>query len=117
MIYTILGFFAGIVGGMGLGGGTILIPALVIFASVDPKLSQSINLISSLPMTIIALSIHIKNNHVEKSLVIPIAIWGVLGAICGSLVANYLSSEVLRKLFGVFLFIIGLFEIKKGISK
>lgn len=114
MLIGIIGFFAGIIGGMGMGGGTILIPALVLFASIDPKLAQSINLISSIPMTITALFIHIKNKNVEFGLVVPIALFGIAGAIAGSLLAEYLNSEILRKAFGVFLFLIGLFEIKKG---
>ena len=61
MLVCLIGFFAGIIGGMGMGGGTILIPALVLFANIDPKLAQSINLLSSIPMTLAALLIHIKN--------------------------------------------------------
>ena len=45
MIYTIIGFFAGVIGGMGMGGGTILIPALIMFVNIDPKIAQSINLL------------------------------------------------------------------------
>ena len=37
MIYTIIGFFAGIIGGMGMGGGTILIPALIMFAKINAE--------------------------------------------------------------------------------
>lgn len=116
MIYTIVGFFAGIIGGMGMGGGTILIPALVMFLNVDPKIAQSINLISSIPMAIFALIIHIKNKNVVLKLVIPIALFGVLGAVCGAFVANYLSSELLKKAFGIFLFLVGCFEIKRGLT-
>ena len=65
MLVCLIGFFAGIIGGMGMGGGTILIPALVLFANIDPKLAQSINLLSSIPMTLAALFIHIKNKNVE----------------------------------------------------
>lgn len=115
MILTLIGFFAGIIGGMGMGGGTILIPALILFANIDPKMAQSINLLSSIPMTIFALIIHIKNKNVVFSLVIPIAVFGVLGAIFGSFIANYLSSEILKKAFGIFLLIIGCIEVKKGL--
>ena len=115
MLLTIIGFFAGIIGGMGMGGGTILIPALILFAHIDPKIAQSVNLLSSIPMTIFALMIHIKNKNVIFSLVIPIAIFGVLGAICGSFTANYLSSQILKKVFGIFLLIIGCIEMKKGL--
>lgn len=114
MLVCIIGFFAGIIGGMGMGGGTILIPALVLFANIDPKLAQSINLISSIPMTIAALIIHVKNKNVEFGLVVPIALFGVVAAIGGSLLAEHLHSIILRKAFGLFLFLIGLFEIKKG---
>ena len=115
MLFTIIGFFAGIIGGMGMGGGTILIPALILFAHIDPKIAQSVNLLSSKPMTIFALIIHIRNKNVVFSLVIPIALFGVLGAICGSFVATYISSKVLKKVFGVFLLIVGIIEIKKGL--
>lgn len=115
MLYAVIGFFAGIIGGMGMGGGTILIPALILFANIDPKIAQSINLLSSIPMTIIALIIHIRNKNVVLRLVIPIAVFGVLGAVFGSIVANFISSEILKKIFGVFLLAVGTFEIKKGL--
>ena len=115
MLVCLIGFFAGIIGGMGMGGGTILIPALVLFANIDPKLAQSINLLSSIPMTLAALFIHIKNKNVEYTLVLPIALFGIVFAIGGSLLAEYLNSKLLRKELGVFLFFIGLYEIKKGV--
>ncbi|NJA69805.1 TSUP family transporter, partial [Clostridioides difficile] len=73
MLFALIGFFAGIIGGMGMGGGTILIPALVLLAGIDTKIAQSVNLLSSIPMTLIALAIHIKNKNVIFKLVIPIA--------------------------------------------
>lgn len=116
MLIGIIGFLAGIIGGMGMGGGTILIPALVLFAGIDPKIAQSINLLSSIPMTIAALIIHIKKKNIYTQLVLPIAIFGIVGAILGSTLAEYISSDSLRRFFGVFLLIIGIFEIQKGIS-
>ena len=115
MFLALLGFFTGIIGGMGMGGGTILIPSLILFAHIDPKIAQSVNLISSIPMTIFALIVHIKNKNVIFKLVLPLALFGVLGAICGSFLAAYLSSKILRKVFGVFLLIVGILEVKKGI--
>lgn len=116
MLICIIGFFAGIIGGMGMGGGTILIPALVLFAGINPKIAQSINLLSSIPMTLAALTVHIKHKNLETQLILPIAIFGIVGAIAGSLVAEYLPSDILRRIFGVFLMCIGLFEIRKGLS-
>lgn len=40
----LIGLFSGIVGGMGIGGGTILIPALTIFIGTEQHIAQSVNL-------------------------------------------------------------------------
>ena len=75
MFLTILGFLSGIIGGMGMGGGTILIPALILFAHIDPKIAQSVNLLSSIPMTIFALIIHIKIKIFMKMKIIQLLIF------------------------------------------
>ena len=114
MLIGIIGFFAGIIGGMGMGGGTILIPALILFASIDPKLAQSINLLSSIPMTIAALCIHIRKKNVDFELVLPIVLFGIVGAFFGSTLAEYLSSNILRKCFGVFWWLSKNYKLESG---
>ncbi|MBP3928600.1 MAG: sulfite exporter TauE/SafE family protein [Peptostreptococcaceae bacterium] len=116
MLCTLIGFVGGIIGGMGMGGGTILIPMLILLCNVDPKIAQSVNLLSSIPMSLVALFIHARNKNVIFNLVIPIALFGVCGSIVGSLLANLLSSDLLRKIFGVFLLLFGIYEIKRGLS-
>ena len=101
MIYTIIGFFAGVIGGMGMGGGTILIPALIMFVNIDPKIAQSINLLSSIPMAIFALIIHIKNKNVVK-LPNDIEAWDspVPGSFLGSIyIAHILHPDKITKDF------------------
>ncbi|SHK37409.1 TSUP family transporter [Tepidibacter formicigenes] len=109
-----IGLLAGIIGGMGIGGGTILIPSLLFLTSINQKIAQSVNLLSSIPMTIFALIFHIKNKNIEYSIILPIIISGIIGAIVGSMISSNLDSQTLRKIFGVFLFIMGVYEIKKG---
>jgi len=117
MFLIFIGFLAGIIGGMGMGGGTILIPSLVILANIEPHIAQSVNLLSSIPMSLFALIVHIRNKNVRLDLIIPLAAFGIAGAVFGSFIANYLESVTLKKLFGVFLLIIGIYEIKKGLSR
>lgn len=111
MMLFLLGLFAGIIGGMGIGGGTILIPGLIFFTALNQQTIQSINLLSFIPLALIALYIHIKNKNVLLRLSIPIVIFGLLGAFLGSRIAAEISSENLRKLFGTFLLIMGIYEI------
>lgn len=51
-LFILFGLFSGILGGLGMGGGTLLIPLLTIFMGLDQKLSQGINLLSFLIMSI-----------------------------------------------------------------
>ena len=61
ILYALTGFLAGILGGMGMGGGTLLIPILTIFLGFKQKNAQAINLLVFIPMSLFALIIHIKN--------------------------------------------------------
>ncbi len=108
---VVIGFVSGIISGMGIGGGTILIPALVLLLDIGQQQAQGINLLYFLPTAAVALWTHNKNKNVLWEQVKPIALWGILGAIAGSVVAISLDGEVLRKVFGGFLFLMGVREV------
>ncbi len=116
MANIIIGFFSGIISGMGIGGGAILIPALILLEHLTQQVAQGINLLYFLPTAAVSLIIHIKNKNVEIKTALIVGISGVLGAICGSLLAVRLSGGLLGKLFGIFLFGIGIYEVIKGIK-
>ena len=46
----IAGLVGGILGGMGMGGGTLLVPILTVFLSMAQKTSQFMNLVAFIPM-------------------------------------------------------------------
>ncbi|WP_330404406.1 sulfite exporter TauE/SafE family protein [Vallitalea okinawensis] len=112
----LIGFIAGIVSGMGIGGGTILIPALTLIIALPQKTAQGINLLYFIPTATVALCAHIKAKRIRKDLLIGLIIGGIAGAVIGSLLANALEPEYLRKGFGVFLLVMGLSEIFKKAS-
>lgn len=107
------GFVGGVLGGMGMGGGTVLIPLLTIFLGVSQKLSQGYNLISFLLMSIIAIIIHLKNNLVEKNVILPIVLPALCFSVFGSLLANFISNSSLKALFGIFLIVLSVLELIK----
>jgi len=110
MILFLIGLISGIVSGMGIGGGTILIPALVIFAKADQHIAQSVNLIFFIPTAVVALIIHIRNKRIDFGSAIPIVVFGLLGAYLGSRLAVRLPGSVLKKYFGIFLLVLGIYE-------
>ncbi|HYE12538.1 MAG TPA: sulfite exporter TauE/SafE family protein [Patescibacteria group bacterium] len=119
MLVVLIGFFAGIIGGMGIGGGTILIPSLIFFLGTKQHTAQSVNLISFIPTAFVAILIHLRHKSVEKRLVLKLILLGVIGAALGSFIAVSLNAQLLKKVFAGFLFIMGLYEIfsKKNIKK
>lgn len=118
MILGFIGFLSGVISGMGIGGGTILIPALIIIAQTEQHEAQIINLIYFIPTAVIALIYHKKNNNIETKVLKPLILFGFIGAVAGSLLAVNLDSEILKKIFGIFLFLMGITEVlKKDVSK
>ena len=111
MLLLAIGFVSGIISGMGIGGGTLLIPALVFIVGTKQQIAQSINLIVFIPSAIAALIVHTKKHNIEKGLLMKLAITGCIGAVAGSLLAVKLDSDILKRIFGIFLFVIGFYEI------
>lgn len=112
MIYLLIlyGLIGGILGGMGMGGGTLLIPLLTLLGGLSQLESQGINLISFTIMAIISIIIHAKNKLIEFKVALPIILSGVVFSLLGSLLANSINTLTLKSLFGVFLVALGLFQ-------
>ncbi len=100
---------------MGMGGGTLLIPILTIFFHFNQQLAQGINLLAFLPCALVSLIIHCKNKLVNFKIGLPILITGVITSVLGSLLATKINSELLKKLFGGFLLLIGIFQLISSI--
>ncbi len=106
MWYAVAGVVFGVIGGMGMGGGIILIPALTFIFALDQHTAQGMNLLAFLPMAATALIFHIRNKRIEKSLCVYMCIGGALGAVAGAVCASMIDSELLRKIFGGFLILL-----------
>ncbi len=113
-LYLLLGFLGGVPAGMGMGGGMVTIPLLLLFGGVPQKIAQSANLFAFLPTGACALSVHVKNNLLQKNNALRNAIPALVFAAAGSFVALALPAGFLRKTFGLFLAILAVFTIAKN---
>ena len=116
-LMLLFGFLGGIFGGMGMGGGTLLIPLLVIFLNMDQRFCQGINLLSFLVMSIISIFIHLKHQLIEYNVVLPFILGGMFFSILGSILVSFVPGEILRIAFGVFLCILGVYQFVKCLKK
>lgn len=116
-LYILFGFMAGIFGGLGMGGGTLLIPFLTIFLDLEQKLCQGINLVSFLVMALFSLIIHYKNGYIKTRGISLIILSGIIFSFLGAFIAVNAPSKVLRIAFGVFLCILSVIQAIKAIKK
>lgn len=106
VLLVLAGIAAGALGGMGMGGGTILIPVLTIFFGAEQKQAQAINLVAFIPMAIASLIVHVKNKRVETKGILWIIIPATVLSLAGSVVAQAINGEILKRIFGGFLLLL-----------
>lgn len=98
---------------MGLGGGGILIIYLSLFTNTNQLTAQGINLIFFIPIGILSLIIYGIKKQIKWKITIKIAIFGIIGAMAGILLADYLGGDITGKIFGGLLVLMGIAEIFK----
>ena len=115
ILYLLVGFLSGMLGGMGMGGGTILIPALTIILGVEQHVAQATHLIAFLPMALFSLKSHKDSGLLKTDGIWSVIIPAVITSAAGGFIAVFLPAQVLKKLFGaflVFLAVKGVFTLK-----
>lgn len=115
LIFIIIGIAGGLIGGMGMGGGTLLIPLLTLFTATDQHLAQAVNLIAFIPMSAVALIIHIKNKLVEFRFVLITALPAVTASVLASLLSKRVEGDALGMYFGIFLMCLGVYQLVSAI--
>ncbi len=120
IIPIIAGFLSGLIGSMGFGGGGVLIIYLVIFSNIPQITAQGINLIFFIPCATLATIIYVAKKQVQFKKIYPVILGGILGAILSSFFLKNVESNLLSKVFAIFLIIMGattLFNLKRVKNK
>lgn len=115
-LFVACGVLAGILGGMGMGGGTLLIPLLSVAFGVPQKIAQCANLAAFVPMALISLKIHSDNGLVRFDDVLFVVLPAAAFSVMGSFAAGSLPSEWLRRGFGLFLCLLSVFQIFSAVK-
>jgi uncharacterized membrane protein YfcA len=107
----------GFIGGMGLGGGIVLIPALTLLFGYNQHAAQAATLLAFLPMSAAAIVVHLKAKRIKYKQAGLAAATGAGGAYLGAMIATVTSGDVLRIIFGFFLLFLGGLRIYSSIKK
>ena len=111
LFYILIAIVSGIFAGMGMGGGTFLIPLLTLFMFVPQNVAQCINLLVFIPMAVINIFIYSKQKMIDFKHWWIVSIPACAVSLIGALVAINLSGKILKIIFGCFICLIGLIQI------
>ena len=110
LLYLLLGFVAGALSGLiGIGGGVIIVPALIFLFGFSQHQAQGTTLALLIPpIGILAAWMYYKQGYVDMKIAALICLGFFFGSFLGAKVATGLSNIVLERIFGVALLLIAL---------
>ncbi len=109
--FILIAILSGMFAGMGMGGGTFLIPLITLIMNVEQEVAQCINLLVFAPMAIITIIIYAKQKLIDFKNWWIISVPACIVSSLGVLLAVDLSAKVLKISFGSFIAIIGIVQI------
>lgn len=105
----VIGLISGLVNGLlGIGGGTILIPAMVFLLCERQHQAHGTSLAIILPTALVSSVIYQSHGNLDIMIAIKVAASGMVGGYLGAKIMNRLPPVTLQKIFGVFMGIAGL---------
>jgi hypothetical protein len=116
LLLLLIGLIAGLAGGLfGIGGGSIMVPAMVCLLGLDQKIATGTSIAAQiLPIGILGAIVYYRNNNLSIQYALIIAIGLVVGNLLGALLVNqpfmslFTSGDAMKKLYGLLLLVIGL---------
>ncbi len=109
--FLLIAVLSGVFAGMGMGGGTFLIPLITLLMNVEQEVAQCINLLVFIPMAIVDIVIYSKKKMIDFKNWWIISVPAVIVSSVGAIVAFKLSAKVLKIVFGSFIGLIGVVQI------
>jgi len=105
-----IGLFAGILAGLfGIGGGIVIVPALTVWLGYDQKTASGTSLAALLlPVGLPGVLIYYRAGQFDLQSAIFVASGLLVGVLFGALFAIRLPSKIVDRLYGAFLFLVGI---------
>jgi len=102
-----IGLTAGLLAGLlGIGGGVIMVPAMVLVTAFDQHVAQGTSLLVIIPAAAFGSFTHHRRGRLALRDAGAVAAGGVFGALLGSATALSLDEEILQRLFAVLILVV-----------
>ena len=102
-----IGLTAGTLAGLlGIGGGVLMVPAMVLIMGMDQHVAQGTSLLVIIPAAAFGSFTHHRHGRLALRDAAALAVGGVLGAVLGSITALSLDEELLQRLFAVLILVV-----------
>lgn len=102
-----IGLAAGVVAGLlGVGGGVLFVPGLVIFMGLDQHHAEATSLLAIVPVALVGAYRQDRYGNVRRADALLLGVLSVAGAATGVALANALSGAVLRDAFAALMVIV-----------
>jgi uncharacterized protein len=108
VLFIVLGATAGLLAGVfGVGGGVLMVPAMVLLLGFEQHLAAGTSLLVIIPTAVVGTVTHWRHHLVEPRQALLLAVGGMIGAVFGGTVALSLNETSLRRLFVLYLVLVG----------
>lgn len=104
VVGAVMGLLSGL---LGIGGGTIAIPAMIYLMKMPTHLAMGTSLAVIIPLAISGTYKHLSNGNVDLKVALALAIGGIVFAYVGAWLQSRVPDLMLKRIFGVFIIVLG----------
>lgn len=110
-------FVISLLTGLGVGSGGLMVIYLALFTDTPQLAAQGINLLFFIFSAGASLPLHLLRRKILTAPVMILTLFGIFGAILGSLLSDAINESLLRKIFGAMLAVSGVLSLKSSFAK
>ena len=100
IINALVGFFVSMLVGMGVGGGGLFVIFLTLYLNFQQINAQGTNLAFFVLSALASIFVHVRRRKINVKQLLTMTAFGIMGSIAFSYLANFISSEIPRKMLG-----------------
>jgi len=106
-LLVVIGFIAGTLAGLlGVGGGIVIIPALIICSGIAPEVARGTSLVVIVATSLVGATLHHRLGNIDHKIAVHAGIAGIPAALIGAYVAAHTPSTILLPLFCALLLVL-----------